>query len=182
MAALVVPAGGTYDYAYRFSVDAGSTWLYCDLNGSTDGYSAANAGALEVTEIETVDWCNLQWPASTTISLADPASEPIYGRVNEPGVTDAPGEGAGVVGQVGFGPDGTDPAAEGWSWFDADYNVDDGEPNDEYVGQLTATAAGVFDFAYRFSLDAGAHWVYCDRNGSSDGYAPTEAGELTVTP
>jgi hypothetical protein len=182
MTALVVPSAGTFDFAYRFSVDGGTTWLYCDLTGSTDGYAATDAGALEVTEVETVDWCNLQWPAETTISLADPASEVIYGRVHEPGITDSPGEGPGVLGQVGLGPDGTDPATAGWTWWSATYNVDDGAANDEYEGQLTATVEGSFDFAYRFSLDDGTTWVYCDRTGSSDGYSSADAGTLTVTP
>jgi hypothetical protein len=49
------PAGGSYDYAFRFSGDGGVTWLNCDRNvgpgsdGSQDGYQAANAGSLTVT-------------------------------------------------------------------------------------------------------------------------------------
>jgi hypothetical protein len=36
---------GTYDYAARFSADAGRTWVYCDLDDSeTGGYSADQAG------------------------------------------------------------------------------------------------------------------------------------------
>jgi hypothetical protein len=58
--------------------------------------------------------------------------------------------------------------------------------NDEHVGSFTApSAAGSpYDFAYRFSLDGGAHYVYCDTGiaGSSDGYSPANAGQLTVNP
>jgi hypothetical protein len=45
---LVVPAAGSYDYAYRFSGDGGSTFTYCDADalGSTNGYDAANAGGM----------------------------------------------------------------------------------------------------------------------------------------
>ncbi|MDZ7896237.1 MAG: hypothetical protein U5M50_15490, partial [Sphingobium sp.] len=41
---LDVPAPGSYDLAYRFSRDGGSTWLYCDRDagegsdGSENGY------------------------------------------------------------------------------------------------------------------------------------------------
>ncbi len=43
-----VPAPGTYDHAFRFSADGGSTWVYCDgdASGSSNGYSSANAGNL----------------------------------------------------------------------------------------------------------------------------------------
>jgi hypothetical protein len=30
---------GTFNYAYRFSGNSGASWTYCDLNGSTDGFS-----------------------------------------------------------------------------------------------------------------------------------------------
>ncbi len=48
---------GHYDYAYRFSGDEGTTWLYCDLgnecagaSGSDDGYSASTAGDLNLLQ------------------------------------------------------------------------------------------------------------------------------------
>lgn len=42
---------GSFDYAYRFSGDGGTTWVYCDGQpaGSSDGYQTANAGALTST-------------------------------------------------------------------------------------------------------------------------------------
>ena len=39
---------GTYEYAYRFSGDGGSSWTYCDTSGSGDGYQSANAGRMTV--------------------------------------------------------------------------------------------------------------------------------------
>jgi hypothetical protein len=47
-ATLVVPATGTYDYAYRFSGNSGGTFTYCDgdAGGSTTGYSTADAGQM----------------------------------------------------------------------------------------------------------------------------------------
>jgi hypothetical protein len=49
-------AEGNYDYAWRVSVDGGP-WTYCDRrisessDGSADGYSPANAGALTVEDV-----------------------------------------------------------------------------------------------------------------------------------
>jgi len=47
-AELVVPAVGTYDYAYRFSGNSGGTFTYCDGDpgGNTTGYAPANAGQM----------------------------------------------------------------------------------------------------------------------------------------
>ena len=47
-APLAVEAG-TYDLAYRVSLDGGETWLLCDLDGSDNGYDPAEAGALTVS-------------------------------------------------------------------------------------------------------------------------------------
>ncbi|MEO1270560.1 MAG: lamin tail domain-containing protein, partial [Myxococcota bacterium] len=42
------PPAGTYDHAYRFSLDGGFSWLYCDgqPEGSSNGYQIENAGNL----------------------------------------------------------------------------------------------------------------------------------------
>jgi Putative metal-binding motif len=43
---------GTYDYAYRTSMDGGLTWLYCDISGSegdgSTGYDMGDSGVLTV--------------------------------------------------------------------------------------------------------------------------------------
>jgi hypothetical protein len=47
-ASLVVPAPGSYDYAYRFSGNSGGDFTYCDGDpgGNTTGYAPANAGQM----------------------------------------------------------------------------------------------------------------------------------------
>lgn len=45
---LTIAAEGTYDFAARFSGDSGSTWTYADLDGSQNGYDAAQAGSVVV--------------------------------------------------------------------------------------------------------------------------------------
>ncbi|MFC1572706.1 carboxypeptidase regulatory-like domain-containing protein, partial [Candidatus Eisenbacteria bacterium] len=55
-ATLVADSLGTYDYAYRFSMDGGTYWLYADLDGNDLGaggynfYEIAQAGHLVVTQ------------------------------------------------------------------------------------------------------------------------------------
>ena len=139
-----------------------------------------------------VDYCHTQWPCSQTVS-AGGSSEVIYAWVYEAGVTEGSGAGAGVSVEVGVGADGSDPAAGGWSWNTATYNVDaDGLSsgdlaNDEYQGTVTApAAAGDYDVCARVSIDGGASWTYCDLggdgcsgSGSDDGYDPSTAASLT---
>jgi hypothetical protein len=123
------------------------------------------------------------------------ASTTVYGRVYAAGLTDLTGVNdpdALVVGAVGVGPDGSDPAtAAGWTWSPAAPNAGYGPTspsyemnNDEYSALLAAPAAvGDYNFAFRFSGNGGTDWVYCDAGeaGSSDGYAATNAGRMSVT-
>jgi hypothetical protein len=184
-ATLTVVQPGLYHVAFRFSLDGGP-WVYCDADGSENGYSAASAATLSVTSSMTgVDWCKLQWPA-TAVCTEDTPTGTIYGRVFVAGITPGPGQGADVVGEVGFGPTGSDPGTDpSWAWTPAAYFADrDGLAvgdlsNDEYTATLTPPDAGTFDYAYRFSVDGGP-WLYCDTDDSDNGYAPARSGVLTV--
>ena len=191
LASLTVLVPGTFDYAWRASVDGGATWAYCDLDGNQAGlgYTAAQAGALIVGP--GVWWGNLQWPHSMDVAAGE-ALPSAYGRVYQQGVTDRNGPPAGLQAQFGYGPDASDPrSAEGWQWFDGRFNVDSGEDDEFCVGagccadcgaiDVPAPAAGFWDYGWRFSLDAGVSWVYGDTDGSQNGYAPLNAGQLTVS-
>jgi hypothetical protein len=49
MESLTVTTVGSYSYTYRFSEDAGFTFVYADFNpGTSDGFSAADLGSLTV--------------------------------------------------------------------------------------------------------------------------------------
>ncbi len=168
--------------------DTGSSWcsalaLYANNNYGTPG--AANPECPRQ-----VGFCRLQGP--NPLQLATGGSETVYGRVFLAGVTDqSPFNDfdADLRGQLGVGPDGSDPAANpgAWTWTDGQGNFGydgnaAGEPdNDEYQADISAEA-GRFDYAWRFSADAGQTWVYCDARaaGSSDGYNPDHAGDLQV--
>ncbi len=177
---------GLYSVVYRFSLNGGP-WTYCDSDGGS--FEADKAGSMSVTEdaTELVDWCNLQWPSSLTVAVGEESAS-IYGRVYKQDVTQGAGQGTGIMAQVGYGPDGSDPSSDpsSWTWTDASYNVDvDGLTqgdlaNDEYMGTLTVQQTGTYDFAYRFSADNGASWLYCDQDGSDNGYLPAQAGDMTV--
>ncbi len=189
MATLTVSVAGDFDLAYRFSRDGGTTWHACDKDGSTNGWSALQAGLLHVTDtpVQTVDWCVFQHPVAAQNMVAGVASTDLYGRVYVSGVTDGAGQGAGVTAQFGYGPDGTDPAAAGWSWSTGAYYISvdglvpGGLANDEYTGTLTIPTAGEYRLAVRFSRDGGASWTYCDQDGSLNGVQNAQLTAAHVT-
>jgi hypothetical protein len=128
-------------------------------------------------ETEGVDWGNLQWPMSQRVAAGQP-SEPIYGQAYEAGLTDVQDGQGGLRAQVGYGPDGSDPADGGWSWEDGAYNANAGN-NEEYIGTVTVAEPGSYDVAWRYSLD-GAVWLYADMDGTDNGYSPAQSMALVV--
>ena len=104
----------------------------------------------------------------------------MYGQVWIDGVTDQPGATPTLRAQLGFGPDGSDPAGNAdWTWVDAAFNADAGN-NDEFKASMLPERSGTFDYAYRYTTTAGRDWVYADLDGSTNGYCPAQAGALTV--
>jgi glycosidase len=146
-----------------------------DGSGLVSGYSNQASGIPHPA----IGWSNLQSPPTLTHTIGAIPTENIYGQIWVDGVTNASGQVAGILAQVGYGADGSDPATTVWNWWDAAFNADIGN-NDEYRGTLLPEAAGNFDYAYRYSTDGGNSWVYADLDGSSNGYQTTQAGALTV--
>ena len=182
-AALTVADEGTYWYAYRFSVDAGATWTYCDLDGGENGFSAEQQGTLTVAESTVeVGWCSIQFPDALT---AAPGVESalVYGRVYVEGCTDGDQSCGDVVGELGYGAEGGDPSADasGYTWVSASYNpMHTSDDNDEFEAALTVADEGTYRYAYRFSVDAGATWTYYDLDGGENGFSAEQQETLTV--
>lgn len=177
---------GDFVYAYRFSVDGGTNWTYCDLDDSTSGFSLDQAGELTVTENTTVPtveigWCRLQWP-ETLSTNAGGASEFVYGRVYVEGCTDGAAQCADITAQVGFGPEMGDPSvdASAYTWADTAYNdAHTSDNNDEYYNALSPTEVGTYSYAFRFSGDGGTTWTYCDFDDAA-GFDAANMGTMTV--
>lgn len=125
-----------------------------------------------------VGWCNLQWP-ETLVSNAGAESPAVYGQVWINGVTSAIGQGAGIDAEAGYGPAGSDPSKDGWTWVAAQYNVDSGN-NDEYAAKMTVAEPGTYAYAYRFKGANDGQWLYCDLDGSQNGIDTSRLGALTV--
>jgi hypothetical protein len=143
---------------------------------------------------EFLDYGHIQFPCAFTSDGVTTTT--VYAWLYEGGVTTGVGQGAGLTVELGVGDDGTDPASHlSWTFVTAVYNEDkDGlSPgdlaNDEYMADLPIPGtSGEYDYAYRARVHGGP-WTYidlggsdCGGNGSGDGYSPTNAGALTVSP
>ena len=137
-----------------------------------------------------VDFCRLQFPTDVTVEAG--AEQTFYGRLYQAGYTDASNlndPAPRILAGLGYGPDGSDPAGNGdWIWGEAEPNPGwDGNnagvgAEDEYQYTLTAPEAGTYDTAFRFSVDGGQTWTYCDGDGpgNTNGYQVEAAGHMLV--
>ncbi len=144
----------------------------------------------------TIYKCRLQEPLDVTQEAGTDLT--VLGRVAAFSLTDlTSGNDPNPLlkGQAGFGPVNTNPAtAAGWTWFDAlpadgwDAMAAGELDMDQYTATYLTPGTGNYHHAYRFSVDGGTTWTYCDRNagagadGSENGYQITNAGTLKTTP
>jgi predicted extracellular nuclease len=131
------------------------------------------------------DYCTTQFPLSFNVTAG--SSQSAFGQIYETGVTETAGANGSVLAQFGYGPPSVNPQYEyGWKWLSTTYNVQSGN-NDEYQATFNAPVAGSYLYGFRFSLDGGASWTYCDNNqgdsgaGSNNGllFNLTDLGSMT---
>ncbi len=139
------------------------------------------------------DYC-VAYVAAPLSLMAGSTSPTLYGRVYEAGLTGLGAAPAGVRGQVGYGPATVNPEYGGWTWSDATWARSVGGQDDEFQAGFIAPAAGTWRYGWRFSVDGGASWTYCDADATgASGDAGAGAnpgltfdlqhlGVLTVTP
>lgn len=124
-----------------------------------------------------IDWGNLQWPLTATITQGD--SLTAYGQAYKGGVTDSTGQAFGLKAWVGVSATNTDPST--WtSWTEATFNVQTGN-NDEFMASFGKNlAVGTYYYAYRYEY-LGGPYRYGGTTGFWDG-TTSISGVLTVNP
>lgn len=182
---VTLPSTGTYEYKYIVYTDtvpsgpANWNWLQSQNR------------SVEVTAPGTVNdyrdirpgYVVLQWPPAVTTTVGIP-TENIYGRIWADDLTSREGPPRAVLAQVGYG---TDPNPANWTtWSPMVWNTQSGN-NDEFMGVLTPTAAGVYSYVVRFNGNWGTgnpnnQWYYGDTDGvyPGDPFEIEKAGVLTV--
>ena len=158
-------------------------WYYYVVRAlDNKGNESADSNQVAALPHYSIGWANLQWPPTmnhtiSTINRTDNA----YGQVWIDGVTNQPGATDGLQAQLGFGPEGSNPAGNpDWMWVDASFNVDVGN-NDEFMASMLPQAVGVYNYLYRYTTTNGRDWLYADLNGPiPNGAIPPNPGKLTV--
>ncbi len=173
---LTGPAPGAWNYAYRVRYLNGA-WTYCDRDGSSNSYQLAQAGFLAARPFD-VDECFVETTAQT-VAPAMALPMPYLARVRVPSLTEAAGPSTGLTAEIGYGPIGSTPST--WtSWTTAAFDADS-MAFDRYAGTFTAPSGlATYDVAFRFRVGT-KPYVYCDRDGQTNGYSSAMASQLTVT-
>lgn len=143
-----ITSTGVYYYASRFKL-GNADYVYGGTGGFWNG-TGNNSGQLTVNAAPTLEWVNLQWPGSGTITTGGEFF--VYAQAYQPGVTPGPGAGSGISAWIGYSTDDTDPST--WTnWHAASYFGESGN-NDEYRLDLGAviSSPGTYYYASRFKL------------------------------
>jgi hypothetical protein len=192
VATLVAAPGLSYGSTFKIRVTTAATGAgsgpigaqYTSMTGFTTGV-AASLTLNESGQPAEADYCVIQFPKTTLTLQTGTATQTIYGRIFEAGLTNPAGAAPGVTAQLGYGPASVNPEWQsGWQFFPATFNVQAGN-DDEYQASIMAPAVGNYRYAYRFSQN-GTDWTYCDANGAgSNGglsFEVTQLPSLVVTP
>ena len=139
------------------------TYYYTVRALDAAGNESGPSNEVSAVPHDVIGWANLQWPPTLaqTISAVN-RTDNVYGQVWIDGVTNQPGATPSLTAQLGFGPEGSNPANNAaWTWVDASFNMDAGN-NDEFVASLLPSTVGTFDYLYRYTTTNGRDWLYAD--------------------
>jgi hypothetical protein len=145
-----------------------------DTDTSVDAFRYTGA-------VTNIDQATLPAAVEQTTNPGTP-SAPYLGTVTDSGVTDAAGQGIGIVAEIGLGMQGWDPtnAPDSYSWSAASFDADDGD-GDRYTGTITPETYGSYVVTFRFSDDGGYNWIYADSDAGT-ALDPIEMSVLHVIP
>jgi uncharacterized protein YjdB len=144
----------------------------------TDANGCASTDNVTLTSTS-IDWANLQWPATGTVCLGQ--THNVYGQIYVAGITNGPGQAAGIIAQVGVNSTNTDPSM--WpanAWSNATFNTQVGN-NDEFTAGIgNLLSAGTYYYTFRYSLGQGCPYFYGGYNGGAWNGTNNTNGALTI--
>jgi hypothetical protein len=154
------------------TVTNGRLYYYVVTAVDATGNESARSNEAQALPYTPVGWAGHLWPPAITMTINALDPQTVYAQVWVAGVTDAPGQGQGILAQFAYGPDGSDTAT--WDWAAMVYNVDVGN-NDEYMLSFVPESLGTFDYLARFSTNLGIDWTYAYTDEG-------QVGSLVVNP
>ncbi|MHC1738934.1 MAG: T9SS type A sorting domain-containing protein [Ignavibacteriaceae bacterium] len=124
------------------------------ISAQNSGGSSSFSTTWYFTTVADIGWANLQFPES--ISILTGGNATFYARVYATGITEPPGQGAGIHGWIGYSSSNTNPNT--WTnWVAATYNLDIGN-NDEFLATFgSGLPAGTYYVVSRFQLNQGGY-------------------------
>ncbi len=148
------------------------------INTAADFYADFDDWFMGTPPETVIDWGNLQWPGTATITAGD--SVTVYGQAYKGGVTDSTGQAFGLNAWVGISSTNNNPA--NWTtWVPATFNVQVGN-NDEFMASIGKTLApGTYYYAYRYQY-LGGPYRYGGFSGGFWDSTGNVSGVLTVNP
>ena len=170
MATLKLPVG-EYRLAYRFS--RGGEWLYCDMDGSNNGFRGDNTGTLKVAD-KTVEWCQIisMDPKQPMESNVNEDSPTVYAQFFVQDCTNKDNHCPNLKVEIGYGqPYLIEPydLNQEYTWKPATINSTPGnipQNHDEYMGVLNTSVGDLYSVVFRGSMDGGQTWTYCSTANS----------------
>ncbi|MBN1136163.1 MAG: Ig-like domain-containing protein, partial [Anaerolineae bacterium] len=163
-------AGATYDDT---TVTNGTWYYYIATALDAAGNESARSNEAAALPHAAIGWAGSLEPPAIVHTIGVTPTQPISAQVWIGGVTDSPGQGQGVMAEIGYGISGTVPST--WdAWVTASYVGDVGN-NDQYAASLTPEMTGTFQYLARFSTTQGRDWTYAYT-------AASQPGVLTVLP
>jgi hypothetical protein len=164
-------------------MDGGKTMTYCGpVNPVMENVPERNVARIKV-EAPTIGWCRVQYPDKTTVKQGE-TSEIIYGQVYVEGCSEGEKICGSVKAEAGYGL-GDDLSS--YTWSSAVYNDafnGTSTDNDEYAASFEIGKDVVditYNLIYRFSIDNGLHWTYCDYD-NVEGFDVNNSAKLIVQP
>lgn len=170
---------GTFAYLYRFSVNNGQSWTYCDINGVVEENETMVTGVASITGY-VVEWCKIWDPLSYVAETG--TSQLISSQVFVPGITDVQTTSNDkIISQIAFAGSETTLANLPSLTWDTALFTQQSFNNHEYRYNKAFTQAGTHYYYYRFSADSGNSWKYCDKNGVITSTSGISGGVATIT-
>jgi glycosidase len=171
--------GNTTTTSYTDTTVDNATRYYYVVTGLDSAGNESNwSNQADAVPSAAIGWAGHLYPPTLTITINALQSQTVYAQLYVAGVTDQPGQGAGVMAQFAYGTTGSDPAT--WAWSPMVYNTDAGN-NDEYRVDFTPEQTGTYDYLARFSTNLGGTWTYAYTDSNQRGVLTVNASS-DVTP
>ncbi|MFH0736000.1 MAG: YCF48-related protein [bacterium] len=172
----VVAAAGWYEYSFDLpntTTGSGRVIMLKAISAYGNNIYLDKFSVEEISNVS-VDWCNLQWPLTSTIMEGE--SVTVYAQAYINGVTLNPGATPNLDCWIGVSSTDTDPAT--WTnWIPATFNVNSGN-NDEFMANIGSDLPqGTYYYASKFQY-LGGIITY----GGTGGFWNNNSGVLTVNP